>query len=182
MDVAIQFTLCSTNDSDHKEVDEKEFFIGKLCRINYLLIVLSIIFICCSFFVSIRQSLRTTLILLSVFVLIFEAIARPFSYFGVSSKGLTEYRFGKKVRLIQWPQIIQVGKQLEILSRGARSGVIVTLRGAPLYTKSTKLSSFRYFLACRPNVLYIYNYSDSMPIIEKYYGPADYNTERDLPA
>ena len=179
--MAIQPISCSTNDLGHNEISEKQVFVGKLCRINYLLILLAIVSSICSLLVPVLYPHRVKLVLLGLFILGFEVIAKPFSYYGITSKGLTEYRFGRKRRIIEWKQVIQVGRQLDNLARGATEGVIVTLQGAPKYTKHTKIRSFRYFLACRPNVLYIYDYHKTMPILQKFYGNADYITKSELP-
>ena len=174
-------TSCSTDSESIKRViDRDKRFIGTLCRINYLLIMLALIGILCSLIVPLTKANRAELIAFSIIILVFEGIARPFSYYAVSSKGLSEYRFGKKKRLIEWREVTQVGKQLDALGHGAICGVIVTLRGAPNYTRNTKLSSFRYFLAHRPNVLYVYDYEQSISVIESYYGPPDYTSKDDL--
>lgn len=169
----------TADDSEHSDANEKEIRIGTTARINYIAIVLAVLIIVCSFFVPFFR--KGSRILMAALILIWEAIARPFSEYGVSSKGLSEYRFGKKVRLIQWQQIKQVGKQLDKLALGSRPGLIITLQGAPLYDKYMPLSSFRYFKVYRPNVLYIYGYYEVISVIEKFYGPADYTKKADLP-
>lgn len=179
--MAIHGISCSTNDSEHYEAKEKEIRIGTTSRINYVLIILAVLIFVCTFFVPFFRNKRGGWLLLCIFILIWQARARLFSEFGVSSKGLSEYRFGKKVRLIQWDQIKQVGRQLDKLGTGARSGLIITLQGAPRYDKYMPLTSFRYYIVYRPNVLYIYDYEEAMSVIEKFYGPADYTKKADLP-
>ena len=159
-----------------------ETLVGKRCLINYLLVVLFCALVPCAFFVPFMVPHRFTYLVFSVMMLSWEAVVRPFSYYGVSAEGLTEYRHGKKQRIIPWDTVIQVGVQLDRLGRGSAAGIIVTLAGAPYYTKSTAMRSFQYYMTYRPKVIYIYDQEQSRPVIEQYYGPLDYRCRADLPS
>ena len=162
------------------EKRKKEEIVGKLCYINYFLILIALGLIACAVWIPALKSNALRCYLISALVLAFELYARPFSYYGLSETGLTEYRHGKKRRCISWSSVLQVGAQLDKLGIGGISGVIISLQGAPKYTKWVRMSSFRYYVKYRPNVLYVYNREKSLPIIEKYYGPADYLKKEDL--
>lgn len=96
-------------------------------------------------------------------------------YYGVSEKGLTEYRFGKKQREIPWGMVKQVGMQHDLMLLGGYAPcVIVTLEPAEPFNKDDATGSARYYRSRWPKVLMINANQHAQQAIEWYYGKFDY--------
>lgn len=110
---------------------------------------------------------------LPILMLFFQ---RFFYYsYGVSAKGLTEYRMGKKQREIPWSDVKQVGLQHDLLLlAGHAPCIIVTLEPAKLFPKERPTGSAQYYRSCWPKVLMINSNQHAKQVIEWYYGPFDY--------
>ena len=79
---------------------------------------------------------------LSLIIILHLSIDRPFYYYGVSEKGLTEYMFGEKKRFIPWEQVIQIAKQTE---RTGYPGLVVSLYGSMKYPDKNNLRAMSYY-------------------------------------
>ena len=97
--------------------------------------------------------------------------------YGVSSRGLTEYVFGRRKRHWSWNLVEQIGRQKDAIAYdyfGTKRGVIITLHGAPHFDPSKNKGSKAYYHEWRPRVLFVNNAKDSVSVLEKYYGKLDY--------
>lgn len=103
---------------------------------------------------------------LSLLIIIHLSIDRPFYYYGVSEQGLTEYKFGKRVRSIPWEKVVQVAVQTENVGY---PGLVISLYGSMKYPDKSNLSAMSYYRRWRPRALYIADCHSSLPVLKKYY-------------
>ena len=94
--------------------------------------------------------------------------------YGISDRGITEYRFRRKRREILWDMVKQIGLQKDSQMVGGSPAIIVTLQGADCFPNDKKRGSRRYYQFWWPDVLLINPSQRARKIIEEFYGPFDY--------
>lgn len=126
---------------------------------------------------SFRDLGSAPIILLAMMALflVYTSVHSQGRYYGASERGLTEYHLGRRLRHLDWDQILQIGlaQEEEMLRKKPMNKLIVTPEDCPVFVPGDDSSS-EYLRQNDPQVFALPNDEATRQVLARWYGKLDY--------